>query len=364
MLERAKKLKAKLPGANQDVHFNQLSISTLRDIDAVIADLEVLLKVHSSGNHAPLVQKFKSLKECIYELDNIENWPVASLSRQNEDDAFLNDLINRICREINYPLIPPVVSCLSQHYYYIIPQYNLMCVPLLESDFLLHIPDVYHELGHTIIDSFNNPKVEPYQLKLGGFISQVIVHFDREIVMEQRKTSSLFDAEDKLYNWKDCWAKNWVIEFFCDLLGVFCIGPAFAWGHIHLCIKRGGDPFEVPHYQLTEHPPDDARMTAILLALDLLGFKDEKLIISSKWSEYVNLCGYKAQPEYYKAIPPELLEMCVTYSLDATKKIGINLAAKDSSSSIYTLLNAAWETFLSSPETYVSWEKNELNRLR
>lgn len=365
MLARAKMLKAKLPGASQDVHFNQLSTRTVIDIDNSINALYVLLNNDIDNlTEFDLNEKVKHLKSTIATLDRIENWPVAALSRQSKDDTFLNYLINRICNEINYPLIPPVASCFSQSYYYIIPHYNLICVPLLEADFLLHTADVYHELAHAIIATADNPKVEQYRLRLGGFISHVREHFEKTLISENRKSKNLGGLIELIDNWRYCWVKSWIEEFYCDLFGVYCIGPAYAWAHMHLCLKRGGDPYEIPYYSIIEHPPDNARMDIILLALELLNFNEAKQKISQKWNNYLGICGFDPQPEYFKALPTELLEFCVTSSFEALKVIDVTAANQCQESNFSLLLNEAWQKFHNNPDGYIKWEKEQLQSLK
>jgi hypothetical protein len=111
----------------------------------------------------------------------VENYTAADGGhrRKAADDEFVNKLVFEICNEINYPLPTPVASCLSQKYYHIYPDFNLLCIPLLESEFLLHIPYIYHEICHPLL-SFDNPKVEPFQKNLGSFNVEVKKYFDEK----------------------------------------------------------------------------------------------------------------------------------------------------------------------------------------
>ncbi|NEQ53932.1 MAG: hypothetical protein F6K11_28015 [Leptolyngbya sp. SIO3F4] len=364
MLERAKRLKEKMQGANQDIHFNQLSLITSKDIDEAINQLQNLQSDVQQNGETNLRGFLRRLKDSISQLDYLENWPVAALNRQNPDDASLNSMIIKICREIQFPLTPPVASCMSQQYYFIIPKCNLMCVPLLESDFLLHIPDVYHEFGHLVIDTINNPKVGSFRKKLGRFIGISKVHFQNEIATQRRKSSQIQSKFHHLHNWKDCWAEFWSIELFCDLLAVYCSGPAFGWAHLHLSIKRGGDPFHVPLYSQSEHPADDVRMSAILKALELIGFSQEADAIKEKWEAYIKLSSFSKSPEYYHAYPKGLIEQSVVLALEATKSTKFTLASNDNSGEIYCLLNKAWELFLHSPDKYTIWERQQRKSLK
>jgi hypothetical protein len=56
-----------------------------------------------------------------------------------------------IAEELMFPLPAPVVSCQSHFssYFHAFPGLNVLRVPLKEGHFLLHLPDLYHELGHS-----------------------------------------------------------------------------------------------------------------------------------------------------------------------------------------------------------------------
>ena len=86
-----------------------------------------------------------------------------STHRSGPDDDFLNRLITGVCNEISYPLITPVISQMSQDYFHIYSDFNLLCLPLIESRFLLHLPDIYHELCHPLHRSLELPALSDYQ---------------------------------------------------------------------------------------------------------------------------------------------------------------------------------------------------------
>ena len=93
-------------------------------------------------------RRVREFARIVEQLETVENVGAFALSRVSHDDDFLNRLITDVCREIKYPLIPPVVSHISQDYFHIYLNFNLLCLPLVESRFLLHLPDIYHELCH------------------------------------------------------------------------------------------------------------------------------------------------------------------------------------------------------------------------
>jgi hypothetical protein len=166
---KGKALMSKIPGSRKlGTHFASLANFANAEIGVIIDALDSLLGDPDYSDPKNLKSKFSRFKQLSGILSNIENIVIAAMSRKSDDDDFVNKLVQEICKEINYPLPPPVASCLSQKYYHIYPYYGLICIPLLESEFVLHIPDLYHELGHPLIEQ-SNPKVEAFQQNLGYF---------------------------------------------------------------------------------------------------------------------------------------------------------------------------------------------------
>lgn len=360
-IERAKKLKSKYPNG-LNIYFQKLAESSLNKIDDVIAALDFLLTDARYQTESNQKHRLKELKELIRELDVLENVVVAAINRYDEtDDVRVNILVQKICTEINYPLIPPTVTCLSQEYYRIFPGYNLLCVPLLECDFLLHLPDLYHELGHPIIDVEDHPKTEKFREQLGFFIYQARAHFQK--LSENDKRINGGKLSDFYQKWRTYWS-NWSIEFFCDLFGVCTLGPAFGWAHLHLSAKRGQDPFHVKKVgNYSSHPNDEARMRVICHALTILGFEEEKVQILEKWETLHSIIPYQMTPNFDLAYPAELLEMCAEWGLQAVQEIGGVVASKSNSGVIYNLLNDAWDKFWEDAEGYFEWESESLKKL-
>lgn len=362
-IERAKKLKSKFPNG-LDIHFQKLAESSLNQIDDVIAGLDQLLTDARYQLETTQKHRLKELKELIRVLDILENVVVAAINRYHViDDVRVNKMVQKICWEINYPLIPPTVTCLSQEYYRIFPGFNLLCVPLLECDFLLHLPDLYHELGHPLLDLEDNPKVEKFQEYLGRFYYEVNNHFNDLIQDDLRNRNGVYAELYQL--WQQYWW-DWSIEFFCDLFGVYTLGPAYAWAHLHLSAKRGDDPFyvqKVGYY--SSHPNNEARMQVIGYALDLLGYTKEKDRILEKWSALHAITPYEIDDSFALAYPNSILQSCAINGLEAVKGIGCVLASRDNQdiSTMFTTLNQAWEQFWLDAEGYFKWESETVAKL-
>ncbi len=353
MLERVKSLKTKIPTQDLPDCFHQLAANCTNDIDNVIYALEQFITNPKYLVISNQSRKLIDFQEVVKYTDYLENKIIAPLSRWGNDDLKITKFIQKVCTEIKYPLLSPVASRLSQEYYCIDTKFNHMRVPLLESEFLLHIPDLYHELAHPIIAMTNDPRVSKFQDCLGQFISYAENHCQREINIYMKNNGHEEAGYLDLFN--QSWV-NWGIELFCDLFAIYTLGPAYAWANLHLCVKRGSNPFETPYFETSSHPADDARMQVMLHGLDLIGFKTEAKAISKYWHKYILLNGNETTSNFKMAFPKEILEHCAAMALEGTKAIKCEIANPDLENEIYNLLNTAWSKFINDPKEYIDWE--------
>jgi len=361
MVERVKTLKTKIPVGKLPDCFKQLAAISTAELDKNIVDLERLYKDPKFQVKSNLPFKLTALQKLVYGIDYVENFIISSLHRCQEEDEVLTKLVDKICKEIKYPLLSPVASRLSQSYYCINVKFNLLTVPLLESEFLLHMPDLYHELAHPIISTKNHPSVNAFQEKLGHFNLFAAAHFEEQIKEQKRNNGQQIKH---LEIFSESWIEGWSIELFCDLFGVYTLGPAYAWAHLHLCVKRGNNPFETPEHFASSHPADNARMQAILAGLEHIGFKDEMQKVKEHWKMYVDVSGGTMEANFKLAFPKHVLEHCAILALEASKAIKCQIANRDLKGEVYIALNTAWEKFINDPLDYIGWEKMQREKYK
>lgn len=308
-------------------------------------------------------RRIRVFKRLIEQLNAVEGVGIFALSRVNDADIALNRLITEIGTEINYPLINPVVSHMSQEYFHIYSDFHLLFLPLLESQFLLHMPDIYHELCHPLHRNLDLPDLEPYARSFKESLFEMVGYFRREALAADR----LGHQEARLFQlqlWRTCWTKFWMEEFFCDLFGALTVGPAYAWAHYHLCIKNGGDPFATPLMREATHPADDARMRAQLGILRLLGeFDGEAASIERAWREYIGAMEYRATPEYHLCYPDAQIKAVAHAAKEGVEGIGVVAATSRTEARVRDTLNNAWRVFWQATADFSEWEADEVKRL-
>lgn len=360
LLERTRQLCDLIPrNLGRDV--SALEVTSRDRLEEVGSGLRVLrdhVEMRRPDNQRERLRRFRRLRG---ELEHLEAVAVTALCRWNDEDRRANQLADGLAREIRYPLPTPVVSCASQRYYHTYPDLRLICVPLAESRFLLHLPDLYHELGHSLLAFEDDARLAGFQRKHVEAVDEALQYLAGEL---RRENTGLGPGALKRYlgNWMGCWL-SWSIELFCDLFAVYTVGPAFAWAHLHLSASVETDPFRVPLFNTTVHPADAARMTVILRALDRLGFQDERAAVADRWKKLLSLSGSSITPEYRRCFPDELLRRIEDHAFEGTIALNCHLAQPDLSGPGRQTLNEAWRVFWRSPAGYVGWERVAVGHL-
>jgi hypothetical protein len=268
----------------------------------------------------------------------------------------MSRMVSDIAEEMLYPLIPPVVSCQSHFssYFHAFPALNLLRVPLREAYFLLHLPDLYHELAHFILTEQNNPVVDPFLKTYTAAATAARGHLATQLSKPSRGPKG---TERHLRVWITCWVGAWATELFCDLFGTLAVGPAYGWGHLHLCAKRGGDPFLVETSPDSSHPPDEARMFVILEALVGLGYEKEATAIEEKWRNLHSYGGYKVNADYQLCFRKDVLKRFAEEALTGYRAMHCRCSSPRSGNRLHDLLNKAWKEFWKAPAQYPAWEQ-------
>ncbi|MBS1884493.1 MAG: hypothetical protein JSS97_16225 [Actinobacteria bacterium] len=361
LIERGRLLRAKVP-RDLPRDYDTLAQACKLKLNGLLDLLRSVLEepIYRQTDYQP--ERLRLFKRIVAELDMVETVGIAALDRAKADDHKLNELLEKIAQEIGYPLVTPVVTTLSQQYFCIVTELNLLCVPLTEGRFLLHLPDLYHELAHPLLIEQDDPVVEPIQAALFLALRDALGYLADELAKEDRRRGPA-QPTFMLQRWEIAWVKFWMVEFFCDLFAVYTLGPAYVWAHLHLTAKRGGDPFEVPILSASSHPADDARMRVMLLGLNLSGFTAAAAAIGLRWRQLLAQVQAKPEPEYHRCFPDGLLAQVANYARTGVEEIGCRLAIPSTGDPVHAVLNLAWEEFWRDPGAFVDWEREAVAAL-
>jgi hypothetical protein len=354
LIERGRLLKAKIP-RRLPRDYEALIRSCEIELADILARLRALANVPAGGSPPLHHARLRQFKRAVADLDHTETTAIAVLTRAQGDDHHANRLLYRICQEIGYPLVTPAVTTLSTSYFYIDTKLNLMFIPPAEGSFLLHLPDLYHELGHPPLTHQDHPVLDRLRARYLQCTMQMHDHF-----AEQRAKEGLRRGprgfKDQIDIWELLWSKYWLTEFFCDLYAVYTLGPAFAWSHLHLNMKMGGDAFALPDgLRNITHPADDARMRVILEALRRSGFQKEAMEIKGRWQEALRLTTDTPPPDYIHCYPDALIGFIVEKSAEGVTDMECRLARPETADPVHLMPNEAWRNFWTDPAAYHRW---------
>lgn len=326
-------------------------------LKAIYERLEWILKsvqIVWASDPASVVHDYRALNE---HLSMIERSGVFALIHSADNDPFLSNLTQQICEDICYPLQIPIVSETSPSHFTIDEDFNVLYVPPLENRFLLHLPDLYHELGHPILfdDNLKLPSLKPVKVEYALAIFDRIQNLEERIVDSERREGPEMTRR-RMSAFLDLWVTSWMREFYCDLFATYCLGPAYAWSHCHLCLKLSSNPFDTPNFEKTTHPSDASRMNVILCGLKALGFKQECDQITKIWSDQIQLGGYSENMIHKQCYPEDALAGIARGAIDAFENVGLKAARPDKLSGVALCLNQAWQSFWSDPGGFSDWE--------
>lgn len=364
---RAIKLKNLIPSPEvpELTHVTQKTKSSIQNL---INKLEAMLSEPTLGEEYFVRDYFRLFQRIFQQLEEIESLYIPALFHQNEDVNRLNKILFKINTEIKSPLENPIVACYSTSYYHTDLNSNIIYAPLAEPFFLLHIPDLFHEICHLVIENFHKESdLEIFQKYYDQILNFIEDYYKKRIINGIRKDTirDLIDLEVKLLNQ---WKHYWIDEIICDLFALYTVGPAYAWSNLHLTAKRTKEPYRMDLHAISSqtHPADEPRMRVQLMALDLLGFSKISKEIKSEWNLLPIVQNQVPIEEFKLAYPNEILEILSIQVFEALKNSKFRLITKKQvntfeKNSIVSLLNAAWNKFWEDPEFYNEWEKDILS---
>ncbi len=335
-------------------------------INDTIDYLNFLLNELENNQNVDLRNLFRDVRICIILLKEIEYFGISVLYHQTNDLRFINKLIHDIHQELSLPVDPPLAACISTKYYYYHPLTNVIFMPIGETKSLLHLPDIFHEIGHEILyySENNSDLFEIHNCYLKA-IDSINEHYNKLLAEKKRETGSkiIIELIETIHSY---WKNNWINEFFCDLFACYSLGPAYVWAHLFLTLKSSDHIYK---FLTQSHPSDDSRLLFLLYTLEGIGFDEEKKIILNNWNKMPLALDVKPENEYKYAYPKALMYKLAEIFLDGLEKSNFSKITKNKldnmdEDKVMRILNDAWKLFLKDPELYGEWEEEIIKKLR
>lgn len=135
----------------------------------------------ASGGGARAGDVLTIVKHCTRIISDVEGYGMPPLHCQSRQAVFLNEVMSAMHAEVGLPFPCPAVSCMSNEYYFTHQLTNTVYAPLLEAEFLLHMPDFYHELGHLLFVRSGEEELRPILDCMAGAIESVDDYYRRHV---------------------------------------------------------------------------------------------------------------------------------------------------------------------------------------
>lgn len=366
-IERARSLMSFIPHPLDTPVLQPFADRCSRLLDEKIDHLLNLQEIIESREDLDVRDLIRSVRGCVRKIKNIESYGIPVLTHQYDKTDYINKFVFKLHQEINLPLLQPSVVCMSTEYYYFHPDLNLIYIPVGETEFLLHLPDLFHEIGHEVLYACGRElRLNSISDALSYAASLLTSHFSDIINRKKRETGPRKPIEMiKLMHAR--WVDYWMLEFFCDLFALYTLGPAYAWSHLHLTVKSTDDIFNFPDILMQRHPSDESRMRMLLIGLEIIGFVEEAEDISKKWNEVTSQSRVKPSNEYRYAYPDNIMKEFAKIVLDSLKDSSFKIVDLDyleTNYGIINVLNTAWMVFWENPAAFRKWEELEVKALK
>jgi len=368
-INRGLRLKELVPHPLRYAELSSLADRCSRIIDANIQQLTFLLKELDKRDENDTRDIFRGIRRCAREIELVEYFGISALYYETPEIGYLNKLVFQIHQEINLPLTPPSVACISTKYYYFNPFTNVIFVPVGESRFLLHLPDVFHEIGHEVLSSKENElRLKKVNESYSMAIKKITDYYHDLLTRKARETGPR-TIPMLIAHIHSQWKTYWINEFFSDLFALYTLGPAYAWSHFHLVTKKSEDVYEFSPILPQSHPSDDSRMRMLAIGLDKLGFKDEAMSILSKWNGMPFVVNTRPVVEYQYAYTNNLMNEIAELFLMGLRESQFSIVSPEkletqNPDSIVSLLNEAWALFWNNPDAFRDWEEKTIQKLK
>lgn len=345
------------PGINKEID-NDFLNKTVQMLDELNVDIQQL--VNSGDLDVDVLANYNIIRYNTFHerLLMIELFRYLVIINYDTPEEYFKKKINRIYEEINCLQKQPIVTTISnsENYYWALPSYDIIAVPTGEERNLLNLPDLYHEMGHLIYNQY-----EPY-LK-GSIEADINQYYEDEI---QR-----VDAEDRdpklkpfFREKKSGWINGWIMEFTCDFIATYLVGPAYAWTNLKLTTLSSGK--DRIYADTPSHPSDEARMRGIFFILKLMGHTAELTQIEKSWKEFLTASNNPVPANYKYIFHQSIIEQLAKNVFDGCQTIDLRVYSEqvvNFEKPISKILNDAWSELFDNPDNFYSWEEERIKEI-
>jgi hypothetical protein len=358
-LNRGEKMLIRLkgPGINKEIDSFFLN-KTIDLLSELMKEIQLLIDSKDLEEDALATNNIIKYNTFDEKLLNIELFRYLVIINYGRAEEYFKRKIKRIYEEINCLQKPPIITTISNSddYYWALPSYDIIAVPTGEEKNLLNLPDLFHEMGHLIYNQ--------YQIYLKGNIENTIAaYYSKESlrVLNEQRASNLIAFYREQHSW---WRSSWIMEFCCDLIATYLVGPAFAWTNLKITTQSSGQ--NGIFVGSPRHPSDEARMRAVFYMLKKMGQTNELKHLEGVWSKFLAATKNAIPANYASSCPQEIIEELCDNVYDGCKIIDLRIYSDQLTkfaNPVSKMINDAWAKVLLNPGEFKTWEDAVIKEL-
>lgn len=314
-------------------------------LGSIVAEANETLENQTLSNPSYADNHLTSYRSWVRTVNDIETDFLPICELWGADEESMQMLLNDVTAEVALPedVRRPVIALYGASYE-VETNMGIIFAPRMERHFLLHLPDLYHELAHLIDYAY-------WDVLSLDLTNAVVNHFD-PLIRKGKANDDPFYMDGTYQRSQNYWFNKWRAEFTCDVVATLLCGPAYAWAHLHLCASNSDD--DVYHGSET-HPADHARFLLISHVLERMEELEQMRRFGAKWESFLATLNQTRPASFDFAFPTPLIEYLAATVHDGLVSLGMNVY--DGTAPTAALLNDAWAAFWDNPAGYREWEE-------
>ncbi|MFC1948067.1 hypothetical protein ACFLXY_09140 [Chloroflexota bacterium] len=178
-----------------------------------------------------------------------------ALLEESDDTRSFRSLILKTTMDCGLNWVEDIVVRLDGPHatFVVIPERPLLISPPSQTETLIDLPGVYHEIGHAVFTKYS---------EIRNTLSHAVDTWFQDLLRQSSRLrpEQRLERERQIMNANSYWSRPRIAELFCDIFGIYYCGLAYYYCCINLALRFINDPFII--IETDVHPPAATRVGA------------------------------------------------------------------------------------------------------